>query len=383
MAEIEELLKKRQADGLLRVLQPVSGRRKGRIFRDHKEYIDFSSNDYLGLSSHPELVEAAKKALDEFGSGSCASRLMSGDLELHHRLEEAVAEFKNKEAALVFNSGYQANAGMIGSLYGKGDCIFSDRLNHASIVDGILLSRARFFRFRHNDTGHLESLLKKERKKFAKALVITESVFSMDGDRAPLKELAALKEKYNCAFFVDEAHATGIFGREGAGLVQEEGLEEEVDFIMGTFSKALAGFGAYLVASRSTINYLVNTCRSFIYSTALPASVIAGDLKSIELVKREPLRRQSLLASALHFRSALKDKGFQVRGDSQIVPLIIGDNLRSVESAERLKEKGYWALPIRLPTVPANEARLRFSITYDHDKKILEKLIDDICSIGI
>lgn len=383
MAEIEKLLSNIERDGLLRVLQPISCRRQTRVFCGNKEYIDFSSNDYLGLSGHPELIEEAKKTLDKFGAASCASRLMSGDLELHHQLEEAIARFKSKEAALVFNSGYQANIGIISSLYKKGDCIFSDRLNHASIVDGIILSQARLFRFRHNDTSNLESLLKKERRKFANALIITESVFSMDGDRAPLKELAALKEKYNCAFFVDEAHATGIFGRDGAGLVQEEGLEKRVDFIMGTFSKALAGFGAYLAASRKTIDYLVNTSRSFIYSTALPPSVIAGNLKSIELVKQEPFRRQRLLESAAYFLSALKDKGFQIKGSSQIVPLVIGDNVKAVESAQKLKEKGYWVLPVRPPSVPPNEARLRFSLNYYHDKIILGKLINDICDSGI
>ena len=298
-------------------------------------------------------------------------------------MEEKLAQFKNKEAAVVFNSGYQANLGIISSLYGKDDCIFSDRLNHASIVDGIILSQARFYRFWHNDIAHLDSLLKKERSRFKKALIITESVFSMDGDIAPLKELVSLKEKYDCLIMVDEAHATGIFGHEGAGVVAQENLEERVDFIMGTFSKALAGFGAYLACSRTVADYLINTCRSFIYSTALPASVIACNLASIELIKEEPYRRKELLENAEYFRDLLKKSGLKVKGCSQIVPVIIGDNLKTVQFASQLQEKGYWVLPIRPPTVEANQSRLRFSLSYYHDKATLERLCDDISKIRV
>lgn len=378
MAEIEEFLKIRQREGLLRTLRPVSRSGKSRIRVNEKEYIDFSSNDYLGLSAHPRLVEEAKKAMEKFGSASCASRLMSGDLELHHQLEDRIARFKKKEAALFFNSGYQANVGIISSLYGKDDCIFLDRLSHASIIDGILLSGAKFFRFRHNDIEDLDSLLKTERNKFKKALIITETVFSMDGDKAPLRELARLKERYDCEIFVDEAHATGIFGKNGSGVVEEEGLEEEIDFIMGTFSKALAGFGAYLATSKSVVEYLINTCRSFIYSTALPPAIIASNMASLDLVEREPYRREKLLEQARYFRDSLKAEGFEVRGQSQIIPVIIGDNAKTLAAAKRLQEKGYWVLPIRPPTVPEGEARLRFSLTYHHDRKTLGRLIDDI-----
>lgn len=378
MAEIEEFLKAREKKGLLRILRPLTSRVKSKIRIDKKEYIDFSSNDYLGLSGHPKLAEEAKKAMEKFGAASCASRLMSGDLELHHRLENKIAKFKNKEAALFFNSGYQANVGIISSLYGKDDCIFLDRLSHASIIDGMLLSGAKFFRFRHNDPEDLDSLLKIERNKFKKALIITETVFSMDGDKAPLRELVRLKERYNCEIFVDEAHTTGIFGKNGSGIVEEEGLEEKVDFIMGTFSKALAGFGAYLAAKKSVVEYLINTCRSFIYSTALPPAIIASNLASLDLVEREPYRRERLLEQAHYFRDSLRAEGFEVRGQSQIIPVIIGDNVKTLEAAIRLQEKGYWVLPIRPPTVPEGEARLRFSLTYYHDRETLGRLIDDI-----
>ncbi len=383
MERIEEFLKERAQQGLLRTLRPVSSRSQGKIWQGEKEYIDFSSNDYLGLSSHPRLIEESKKAIDEFGTSSSASRLMSGDLRMHHQLEEEVSRFKNKESALVFNSGYQANVSIISSLYGRGDCIFSDRLNHASIVDGILLSRAKVFRFRHNDLEQLETLLKKERNKSNKALIITESIFSMDGDRAPLKALVDLKEEYDCSMMVDEAHATGIFGRGGAGLVQEEGLEDRVDLIMGTFSKALAGFGAYLACSQKIADYLINTCRGFIYSTALPPAVIASNLASIRIVKEETFRRERVLASASYFRDALKKKGFLIKGESQIVPVVIGENVKALELSSMLQERGYYVLAVRPPTVPAGEARLRFSLNFHHDNVILRRLIDDIGALRI
>jgi 8-amino-7-oxononanoate synthase len=381
--KIEEFIKRRERQGLLRTLRPISLRRDGKIYLKGREYIDFSSNDYLGLSGHPKLIEVSKKALDDFGTASSASRLMSGDLQLHHQLEDKIAKFKNKEAGLVFNSGYQANAGIISALFRKGDVIFSDRLVHASIIDGIILSQAKFFRFRHNDMGHLETLLKKERAKFNQALIITESIFSMDGDKAPLRELMQLKERHNCQIFVDEAHATGIFGRNGSGVVEEYGLEEKIDFIMGTFSKALAGFGAYLAASKKIVDYLINTCRSFIFSTALPPSIVSCNLAGIDLVRQEPWRRIKLLEQAQYFRDRLRKMGFKTKGGSQIVPVILGDNLRAIKTADLLQENGFWVLPIREPTVPKDEARLRFSVTTYHNKEILDKAIDVLLSARI
>ena len=308
---------------------------------------------------------------------------MTGDLELHHQLEEKVAAFKNKESALVFNSGYQANVGILSSLCGQGDVIFCDRLSHASLIDGALLSGARFLRFAHNDVEHLESLLKGHRPQFKKGLIITETIFSMDGDEAPLKGLVRLKEKYGCQLMVDEAHATGLFGARGAGVVEKEGLEDEVDLIMGTFGKALGGFGAYLAADGEVIEYLINTCRSFIYSTALPASVIASDLAALEVIGDEPLRRKKVLATAAYFRQGLKKHGFEVKGISQIVPVITGENAGAVAMARALQEKGYWVLPIRPPTVPEGQARLRFSVTVHHDEKLLRRLIDDLAATRI
>jgi len=383
VGEIGIYLKKRSEEGLLRKLKPVSSRKAGMINVGGREYIDFSSNDYLGLSGHPGLIAAAKAALDEFGASSSASRLLSGDLAIHHRLEEEVARFKNKERALVFNSGYQANVGILSSLYSGGDAIFSDRLNHASIIDGMLLSGARIFRYSHNDPDHLEALLKRERRKFKKALIVTETVFSMDGDRPPLRALVGLKERYGCRIMVDEAHATGIYGKNGSGVVEEDGLSDEVDLIMGTFSKALGSFGAYVAASGEIVDYLINTCRSFIYSTGLPPAVAASNLAALELVRREPHRREALLALAQYFRLALEAMGLRVRGSSQVIPVIIGESAKAGEFAKALQGFGYWVLPIRPPTVPAKEARLRFSLTLHHDRNILHKLLSDISHVKI
>ena len=379
MGRIEEFLKKREKNNLLRVLKPATSRGQGLRFSGGREYIDLSSNDYLGFSTHFKLKQAAKEVVEKLGVGSSASRLLSGDLDIYHKLEEKTAQFKGKERALIFNSGYQANLGIISALCKRGDVIFSDKLNHASIIDGIVLSRAKFFRFLHCDLNHLEQLLKEQRHKFKEALIITESVFSMDGDKPVLGELVSLKEKYNCKLVVDEAHATGIFGKSGAGVVEEQRLAREVDLIIGTFSKALGSFGGYVACSKVLVDYLINTARSFIYSTALPPSVIAANLASLELVKEEPQRRKDLINNADYFRKNLKQAGFKIKGSSQIIPLIVSDNRKVIKASEELQREGYWVAPIRPPTVPEGESRLRFSLTCHHSKEVLEKLIKDLC----
>ncbi|MCK4916985.1 MAG: 8-amino-7-oxononanoate synthase [Candidatus Omnitrophica bacterium] len=378
MEWIDEFLAVKKEKSLLRVLKPAHSKNRGLISFNNKEYIDFSSNDYLGLSGHLKLKDVLKKTTDIYGTSVCSSRLLSGDLELHHILEKKIAEFKHKDSALIFNSGYQANLGIISSICKKGDVIFSDRLNHASIIDGILLSGVKYFRYQHNDINNLEYLLKKERNKYKNGFIITESVFSMDGDSPKLDQIVRFKENYDCVLMVDEAHATGIFGENGAGLAEEQGVSGSIDLIMGTFGKALGGFGAYLACSKNVKQYLVNACRSFIYSTALPAHVIAVNLASLDLIKQEPYRREELLANADFFREILKNNGYQVKGSSQIVPLMVKDAEKAVSLSEELQSKGYWVLPIRPPTVPQGGSRLRFSITYYHKKEILENLFKDI-----
>jgi glycine C-acetyltransferase len=366
MSEWREFLEERERRQLLRRLRPVEARRPGIVVREGREYVDFSSNDYLGLSSHPALAAAALEAMERYGTGAGASRLMSGSLAIHHELEREVAAFKGTEAALLFNSGYQANTGIVPALCGRGDAVIADQLSHASQLDGAVLSRAKLLRFRHNDAEHLSGLLQRHRDAFRRVLVLTESVFSMDGDRAPLAALVAACRRHRCLLMVDEAHATGVFGRQGRGCVDAEGLTGEVDLVMGTFSKALGGFGAYLAAPREVIDYLVNTARSFIYSTALPAPVVAGNLAALRLCASGRTDGDALLRRAAAFRAALRGAGWAAGGESQIVPVVVGDSGRALALSESLAAQGYLALPVRPPTVPDGSARLRFSLTAAH-----------------
>jgi len=381
MEWIEEFLKERKERSLLRELKVISYKENGFIYFNNKKFYDFSSNDYLGLAGHPKLKEIAKETIEKYGTSTSSSRLLNGTYKLHNLLEEKIASFKAKEASIVFNSGYQANLGIISALAKKGDVIFIDRLSHASIVDGVLLSGARFFRFNHNDLNHLKDLLDKNRNNFKNAFIITETIFSMDGDRAPLKEIVKLKEKYNCILMVDEAHATGIFGKTGSGVVEEENLTDNVELIMGTFSKALGGFGAYLACSLNIKKYLINTARSFIYSTSLPPQDIAINIKSIDLIKEEPYRRERLLENSRFFIEKLIEKNFITKSSSQIVPLIYNSASKTLEVAEKLKDLGYWVFAIRPPTVRENECRVRFSLSFYHSKELLEKLVEDLAGI--
>ena len=374
MERIIDFLKKRRTDGLLRTLRPAEARGGGMIVRHGRRLLDFSSNDYLGLSDHPALKHAAIEATRALGTSAAASRLLSGDLAIHHELEAAVAAFKGKETALVFNSGYQANVGIISALCGKGDAVFCDRTGHASILDGITLSGARLIRFAHNDADHLNQLLDKHAGKYQRRLIVTESIFSMDGQAAPLGALADLAGRYDCLFMVDEAHATGIFGENGSGLVAQEGLTDRVDILMGTFGKALGSFGAYAACSEQLKAYLVNACRSFIYTTALPPGVIAASLAALHVVRTEPFRRRELLERAADFRNELRAVGLHGTGDSQIVSVVIGDATRTVALSEMLSENRFYACAIRPPTVAPGGSLLRFSLNYHHHGKDLKRL---------
>ncbi|MBU2538067.1 MAG: 8-amino-7-oxononanoate synthase [Proteobacteria bacterium] len=361
------LNQQREKDGL-RSLRTVSHRGKGHLTLagDDRELIDFSSNDYLALAEHPALISAAQNALNQYGTGSGASRLMSGDLAVHHELEEAVAQLKSKEAALTFGSGYMANAGIIPALVGRHDLIFSDRLNHASIHDGCRLSGAHLVRFRHNDLNHLEDLLK-EKQGHGPALIVVESIYSMDGDRCPLRELVALKERFGCLLMVDEAHGTGVFGPNGGGVIEEDGVSTGVDLAMGTFGKALGSYGAYVAGSAEMMEYLLNRARSFIFSTALPPAVAAASLAAVQLVRAEPSLRRELHEKIALFKTLLRTGGYSGDlGPSQIIPVLIGESGAALHKVELLRAQGIFATAVRPPTVPDGTARLRFSITRHH-----------------
>jgi glycine C-acetyltransferase/8-amino-7-oxononanoate synthase len=370
----DELLHLKNA-GLYRRMRLVDGAQDATLILDGCEVINFSSNNYLGIANHPALAAAAKDAIDRYGCGAGASRLISGNMTLHEELDAKLAEFKGTQAALVFNSGFQANTGILSTLVGEGDVIFSDALNHASIIDGCRLSRARTEVYRHCDLDQLERQLK-QAPSAARKLIVTETIFSMDGDEAPLAGIVELAEKFAAMVMVDEAHATGIFGSNGAGVVAKLGLRERVLVQMGTLGKALGGFGAYVAGSGALRDLLINRCRSFIYTTALPPAVMAMALAAIDVVKREPKRREELWANCRRMRAGLTQAGFAVGpGESPILPLIIGAEAKCMELSERLLRRGVFAQGIRPPTVPPGTSRLRITLMATHTQAQIERAL--------
>lgn len=375
----------RREKGQLRRLTPVLRAADGSVSlagQGNQPVLDFSSNDYLALSCHPLVLATSRNFLEQGGCGTGASRLMSGDLVMHHQLEEEVALLKGREAALLFGSGYLANCGIIPALVGRNDVIFSDRLNHASIYDGCRLSRAKLVRFHHNDMEHLADLLRHHRGT-GEALIVAESLYSMDGDCCPLRDLVALKNRHQCLLMIDEAHATGIYGANGGGIIQEEGLAAEVDVAMGTFGKALGSYGAYAATSGEMKDFLVNRARSFIYSTGLPPAVIGASLAAVRIVREQPELRRRLFAKVEKFRQALRRHHIENIGASQIMPVLIGDSGKAMHIATTLRDKGVFATAVRPPTVPEGTSRLRFSITLHLQDDALEHtaaLLADILS---
>ncbi|WP_439741027.1 8-amino-7-oxononanoate synthase [Bacillus pseudomycoides] len=353
------------------------------LIRNGKRMLNLASNNYLGLAGDRRLKEASIVATKEYGVGATASRLVVGNYALYEEVEQSVCDWKETEKAIIVNSGYSANVGAISSLVGRHDIVFSDKLNHASIVDGIMLSGAEHKRYRHNDLEYLERLLQMAPVAKRK-LIVTDTVFSMDGDVAHLKELIMLKEKYGALLMVDEAHAGGIYGRHGAGLAHvEQGLSEGIDIHMGTFSKALGCYGAYLAGDAICIDYMKNTMRSFIFTTALPPGTLGAMKRAIEIVKEDEGRRQRLLENGAYFRNALEEVGFNI-GDSSthIVPIIVASNEATLHFSKKLQEAGIAAIAIRPPTVPYNSSRIRFAVTSEHTKADLQWAIEKIIRIG-
>jgi len=370
-AELEEL--KRQ--GLYRRLRRVEGEQGPTLNLDGQEVLNFSSNNYLGLANHPALRAAGKEAIERYGCGSGASRLISGNMTLHEKLEAKIAALKGTEAALVFNSGYQANIGVLSALAGEGDVILSDALNHASIIDGCRLSRATVVVYPHCDLGILEDGLKNAPARIRK-LIVTETLFSMDGDEAPLAEIVNLAERYGAMVMVDEAHATGVFGPNGAGVVAKLGLGNRVPVQMGTLGKALGAFGAYVAGSSELRELLINRSRSFIFTTSLPPAVMAMAIAAIDLVYKEPQRRLALWHNCRALRDGLKKLGFSLgESQSQIQPLVIGDAQKCMDFSERLLQKGVFAQGIRPPTVPPGTSRLRITLMATHTHENLHRAL--------
>ena len=375
LAEVKE-------SGLYRRLRAVEGAQDAAIILEGQEVLLFSSNNYLGLANHPALKLAAQEAIERYGCGSGASRLISGSMAVHHELEHRLAALKKIEAALVFPTGYHANIGVLSALMGPDDTILSDSLNHASIIDGCRLSRADTRVYRHADTEHLGELLK-ACPATGQRLIVTDSVFSMDGDLAPLAEIVALARQYDAWVMVDEAHATGVFGPHGGGLVEELGLTEEVDIQMGTLGKALGCVGAFVAGSHELIDWLVNRARSFIYTTAIPPAMAAAVLAALDIVEQEPERRQQLWNNTRVLADGLRSLGYTLGATrSQILPVIIGEARATMVVAHAILQRGVFAHGIRPPTVPEGTSRIRVTPMATHTQDQLSRTLDAFAAAG-
>jgi len=349
---------------------------------DGRQVINLASNNYLGLANHPKLIEAALAATRAFGVGSGAVRTIAGTMRIHMDLEEKIARFKNVEACVVFQSGFTANAGTVGSLLGKEDFILSDELNHASIIDGARLSRAKIKVFRHKDVAHCEELLQEVASEPGRKLVITDGVFSMDGDIGPVDKLAALAEKYGAIMMVDDAHASGVLGRNGRGSVDHFNVHGKVDVQVGTLSKAIGALGGYVCGSRDLIDYLYHRARPFLFSTSHPPSVAASCIAAFDILENEPERIDRLWDNTLYFQEGLRSAGFNIGGittpatETPITPIIVGEGRKAMEFSRALFDEGVMATGIAFPTVPEGKARIRAILTSEHTKAQLDQALD-------
>jgi 8-amino-7-oxononanoate synthase len=366
-----QILDELKSKSHFRDLKDYEGKDEKYIYFKGQKLLNLSSNNYLNFADNRNITaEFLDFAGDKFSFGSASARLLTGTLPVYKELEELLSGLYGKEAALLYNSGYHANIGISSALCQKGDVVFSDKLNHASIIDGMQLSQGKFFRYPHNDMKALETLLQRERHNFNNAFIVTESVFSMDGDIAPLKKIVELKKKYNCVMVIDEAHAFGVFGDKGLGVAESIGVINDVDLIVGTFGKAIGSVGAFVTGSKVLIDFLINKSRSFIFSTAIPPINVAFTKWIIE--NKLPLvreKRKNMLVTGKKFGS-----------QSHIIPVVIGENSDTVDLCEVLFHNGYFTLPIRPPTVPVGTSRIRLSLTCEieeNELKVLKECINE------
>jgi len=365
-----------KSKGLYRELNTIEGAQAPSIMKNGRELILLSSNNYLGLTSHPKVKKAAIDAVEEYGTGAGGARLTTGNTELHTNLEEKIAQFKDTESALVFSTGYMANVGAISALMKKGDLILSDELNHASIIDGCRLSGAKVKVYPHMDISSIEKTLRTS--KHGKKLIVTDGIFSMDGDIAPLREIVELAKNFDAMVMVDDAHATGVLGKHCRGTADY--FNVEVDINMGTLSKALASMGGYIAGSNELIDYLRNRARSFIFSTALPPPAAAAAIAAIECIKDEKPAKK-LWQNVRTYKKGLLDLGFSIKSETQIIPLFTGDAKTTTEAAAELEKLGVYALGIRPPAVPAGKGRIRTSLMATHSEQDLKIALDAIGAI--
>ncbi|HLU60959.1 MAG TPA: 8-amino-7-oxononanoate synthase [Gammaproteobacteria bacterium] len=381
-ARIERALAERRAKSLYRERRVLDSPQGARVVIEGREYLNFSSNDYLGLAADPRVIEAMNEAARLYGAGSGAAHLVSGHLRIHHELEERLAEFLGRERALLFSSGYMANLGIGAALLKRGDAVFEDRLNHASLIDAGLASGARFARYRHNDGVDLAARLANAEE--AMRLVMTDGVFSMDGDLAPLNEIAAIAERHEACLVVDDAHGIGVLGENGRGTLEHFAVIDRVPVLMGTLGKALGSFGAFVAGEGALIELLINEARTYVYTTALPPAAAAAAIAALEIVEREPERRAGLRAKVKLFQDGLRALGLPVpESITPIQPIVLGSAEAALAAAHRLREAGMLVPAIRPPTVPPGTARLRVSLSAAHGEEDIARLLEALSRLGL
>jgi 8-amino-7-oxononanoate synthase len=363
----------------IKYLKPLSSTR---ITYNCREYLNLCSNSYLSLHAHPKVIEAAKQAADDYGAGICSSRSVSGSIDLYEILEKEISEYKGYKKGLIFSNGYMANIGIISTLTHEGDVIFSDELNHSSLIDSIRLSRAKKVIYRHRDVEDLEKKIQKEKVK-GKKFVVTETVFSMDGDIAPLADIHRLKERHEFSIIVDDAHGTGVFGEKGTGVEELHALYGAMDVHMATFGKSLGSFGAFVLSDEVVIDFLINRARTFMYTTALPPPALGAARAALRLVRENSSFKDVLWNKIEYLRKGLKGAGFNLQDSfGPIVPIIVGEDKATVQMQEMLLEKGLFLQAIRPPTVPPGTSRLRFTIVRDLTKEDMDYILESLTAVG-
>jgi glycine C-acetyltransferase len=350
---------------------------------DGREVINLASNNYLGLANHPKLKEAAIRAIEQLGAGTGAVRTITGTMAIHMELERRIAAFKNTEACVVFQSGFSANAGTVSAILGPEDHIISDELNHASIIDGCRLSKAKIHIFRHRDAAHAAEILEGLKDQPGRKLLITDGVFSMDGDIGPLPELVGIAEKHGAIMMVDDAHASGVLGRNGRGTVDHFGVHGRVHIQVGTLSKAIGVLGGYVCGSRDLIEYLYHRARPFLFSTSHPPAVTAACMAAFELLEKEPERIERLWDNTRYFKAALRDQGFDTgASETPITPIMVGEAATAHRFSAALFEEGLWATGIGFPTVPRGKARVRTIVTAAHTREQLDRAVEILARVA-
>lgn len=380
---LEEKIEQLKEEGVYRTLPISQGPCEAERYLNGKKVINLSSNNYLGLANHPRVKQASIKAVEKYGVGAGAVRTIVGNMDIHEELDHIIAEFKKEEAAMVFQSGFLCNLGTIQAVTEKGDLIISDELNHASIIDGVRLSRADKAIYRHSDMDHLESILKEKRNQYKRVLIITDGVFSMDGDIAKLPEIVELAEKYEAMTYVDDAHGSGVLGESGRGTVDHFGLNGKIDFVIGTLSKAIGVVGGYVAGKQVIKDWLIHRGRPILFSTTLPPAAIGAAIESFKMLMETTEYTDRLWENARYFKSRLESLGFDIgNSETPITPILVGDEAKTVEFSRKLFEQGVYVSPIVYPTVPKGTGRVRCMITAMHSKEQLDVALEVIGRVG-